>query len=189
MAPGKKNACRLGAHLVFVDESGFLLIPPRVATWAPRGATPTLVHRLAHDRVSAISAVSVSPVRKHVNLYFRLQRENIRAEGVRRFLSQLLAAIRGEIIVIWDGNQIHKGASVKKLVERHARLHIEFLPPYAPDLNPDEGVWSQLKRALANGRPEDVFDLSDHLLVSLTDIRASQSKLRACIHRSQLPLF
>lgn len=189
MAPGKKNAAGLGARLVFVDESGFLLIPPRVRTWAPRGATPVITHWLARDRVSAISAVSISPVRKHMSLYFTLYRRNIKAAEVARFLSYLLAHIPGQIIVLWDNNQIHKGVAVKKLCERHARLHVEFLPAYAPELNPDEGVWSQLKRSLANGRPEDVFDLSDHLLCSLADIRNSQSGLRACVHRSGLPLF
>src|SRR4030066_72860 len=63
-APGKKNARRLGAHLVFVDESGFLLIPSVHKTWAPRGQTPIIRHRYQRDKISVISGLSVSPVRQ-----------------------------------------------------------------------------------------------------------------------------
>ncbi|MFH1741892.1 MAG: transposase [bacterium] len=66
MASDKKNATRLGAHIVFVDESGFLLIPTVRKTWAPRGQTPIHRHRYRHDKISAISGISVSPNRKRL---------------------------------------------------------------------------------------------------------------------------
>lgn len=189
MAPGKKNARRLGAHIVFVDESGFLLIPPTKRTWAPRGETPILFHRLRHDRLSAISGVSVSPVRRHVSLYFKLYPHNISQQEVLSFLRHLIRHIPGHIIILWDRWVTHRGKLVKEYVGRHPRLHLEYLPAYAPDLNPDEGVWSQLKSSLANGRPDDICDLEGHLLACLADLRSSQPKLRACVHQSQLPLF
>lgn len=189
MAQGKKNALTLRAHIAFVDESGFLLIPSVRRTWAPRGQTPVTVHRFSHSRISAISAISVSPVRKRLSLYFRLSRENIRADDVAGFLRELLRAIPGHVIVVWDNSNSHRGKVVKELERKRERLHIEYLPAYAPELNPDEGVWSQLKSQLANGRPDDVEELEDHLLYSLGDIGASQSRLRACVHGSQLPLF
>ena len=58
LAASKKNAARLGAHLVFADESGFLLIPNVVKTWAPRGQTPVLRHYYRRERISVISGVS-----------------------------------------------------------------------------------------------------------------------------------
>lgn len=177
------------AHIVFVDESGFLLIGTVRRTWAPRGKTPVTVHRFSHSRISAISAISVSPVRMRLSLYFKLSRENIRAQDVAGFLRELSMAIPGHIIVVWDNGVTHRGRVVKELERKRRRLHIEYLPPYAPELNPDEGVWSQLKCSLANGRPDDVEALEDHLLYSLGDIGASQSKPRACVHGSQLPLF
>src|ERR1700741_3517133 len=64
LAPGKKNAARLGAHIVFADESGFLLIPLVVRTWAPEGQTPIHRHRQGRrDKISVISGVSLSPQR------------------------------------------------------------------------------------------------------------------------------
>jgi transposase len=179
----------LGAHIVFVDESGFMLIPPVRRTWAPKGSTPLTVHRFSHSRVSAISAVSVSPVRKRLSLYYHLSRDNIRGADVAGFLRQLLKQIPGHVIIVWDNSVTHRGALVRELDRKRERLTIEYFPAYAPELNPDEGIWSQLKGLLANGRPDDVIDLEDHLLSSLADIRSSQSSLRACVHKSELPLF
>jgi len=172
-----------------VDESGFLLIPSVRRTWAPKGQTPVTVHRFSHSRISAISAISASPVRKHLSLYFKLSSENIRADDVASFLRELLRAIPGHLIIVWDNGNPHRGKVVKELARKRDRLHLEYLPAYAPELNPDEGVWSQLKGRLANGRPDDVVELEDHLLSALSEIAASQAKLRACVHGSQLPLF
>ena len=64
LAPCKKNATRLAAHLVFIDESGFLLIPSVLKTWSPVGQTPILHHRYRHDRISAISGIAVFGLNK-----------------------------------------------------------------------------------------------------------------------------
>jgi hypothetical protein len=68
-------------------------------------------------------------------------------------------------------------------------LHIEHFPAYAPDLNPDEGVWSLAKRDLANGCPLDVDQLMDGVIGSINAIRNSPQKLRGCILESDLPHF
>lgn len=166
-----------------------MLIPPVRRTWAPKGSTPLTVHRFSHSRVSAISAVSVSPVRKRLSLYYHLSQDNIRGTDVAMFVRELLKAIPGHLIVLWDNSVTHRGVLVRELDRKGERLRIEYFPAYAPELNPDEGIWSQLKSLLANGRPDDVAELEDHLLACLVDIRSSQSKLRACIHKSDLPLF
>ncbi|PYT25030.1 MAG: hypothetical protein DMG58_25055 [Acidobacteria bacterium] len=70
LAASKKNATRLGAHIVFADESGFLLIPNVVKTWAPRGHTPVHRHYYRRDKISVISGVSVSPKRQHLGLFY-----------------------------------------------------------------------------------------------------------------------
>ncbi len=187
MDPCKKNAERMGAHIAFIDESGFMLMPPVRRTWGPRGRTPQTRHQYRHDRISLVSAITVSPRRMRVGLYYRLHSNNIRQEEVCEFLRHLLRHLRGPVIVVWDNYRIHKAKAVSDLCRRFARLHLESLPPYAPELNPDEGVWNQLKGSLANGRPDDVEELSSHLTDILVDMRGSQKKLRWCIHQSQLP--
>ena len=64
---------------------------------------------------------------------------------------------------------------------------LEMLPPYAPELNLDEGVWSQVKNSMANSRCDNIDDLWVHILEELIKLSLSQTNLRACIHRSELP--
>jgi transposase len=189
LVAGKKNAARLGAHLVFIDESGFLLIPSVRKTWAPRGHTPLLRFWQRHDRLSVISGLSVSPGRRHLGLYYRLHRTNIHQAEVCEFLRHLLRHLRGPLIVLWDNGRIHKGPPIRALCHRFPRLHLEFLPPYAPELNPDEGIWTLTKATLANGRPDCLTALARDLLSTLRRVRRSPVALRGCITGSDLPLF
>lgn len=189
MAPCKKNAKRLGAHIVFIDESGFMLAPQVRKTWAPRGRTPILMSRCKHDRISVISGLSVSPRRKRLGLYFVFSEENLKGAHVAAFLRYLPRSLRGKVIVVWDNAPIHKGEPVRALLRRFRRLRLEALPPYAPELNPAEGVWSQAKRSLANGRPNDSDELANEIGDAMLDIGLSQSLLRACVKQSGLPFF
>jgi transposase len=189
LAPGKKNAARLAAHLVFVDESGFLLIPSVRKTWSPVGQTPVLHHRYRHDRISAISGISVSPKRFHCTLYCQLYEDNIQSEEVAAFLRHLLHQVHGHLIVLLDNGKAHRGEPVQELLTRTTRLHLEPFPPYAPELNPDEGVWNHLKSTLANGRPDTQEELMDVLSDEICGLAASQRLLRGCIRQSELPPF
>ena len=187
VAPCKKNAARLEAHILFLDESGFLLIPPVRKTWSPRGRTPIHRHVCRHDRISAISGISVSPKRRRMGLYGQLFDTNIDCEIVCGFLKDILRHLRGHVIALLDNGQIHKGGPIRKLAPRHPRLHLESFPPYAPELNPDEGVWTLLKQSLSNSRPDSADDLLDALAADVRRIGASQSLLKSCIQHSELP--
>lgn len=189
VGPCKKNATRLGAHLVFIDESGFLLIPSVRRTWAPRGRTPILWHRYRHDRISAISAVSVSPRRRRFGLYYDLHAKNIQQDEVCIFLRHLLRHLRGHVIIVWDNGRIHGGEPIRELCRHYPRLHLESFPSYAPELNPDEGVWKLTKEDLANGCSDDIMELGRDLVRSLKRTRHSQARLRGCILGTELPLF
>jgi transposase len=189
LAPGKKNAARLGAHIVFADEAGFLLIPSVRKTWSPRGETPIVHHRYRRDKISAISGVSVSPRRRRLGLYCLLFDHNIQQAEVCVFVRHLLRHLRGHVILLWDGGPSHGGEPIRALQQRFPRLHLERFPGYAPELNPDEVVWAMTKSDLANGRPDDLEELMQHLMRSLAKVRRSQSSLRRCIHESDLPSF
>ena len=188
MAAYKKNPARLGAHIVFADESGFLLIPNVVRTWAAQGQTPIHRHRQGRrDKISVISGISVSPRRHHLSLYYLLFYDNIGQDEVCVFLRELLRHLRGPVIVLLDNSSTHKGAPIEQLLHQHRRLRIEHFPSYAPQLNPDEGVWSLAKRELANSCPNDVDELMEDILVSIDAIRNSPEKLSGCIAQSELP--
>jgi transposase len=172
-----------------VDESGFLLMPSVRKTWGPRGRTPVLPVWQRREKISVISGVSVSPRRQRFGLYYRLQTTNFRRPDVCAFLRHLLRHLRGAVILLWDNSRIHKGPPIQALRRAFPRLHLEFFPAYAPELNPDEGVWTLAKGTLANGRPDCIRILNAHLRGSLMRIRRSQSKLRGCITQSDLPPF
>jgi transposase len=189
LASCKKNAARLAAHLVFIDESGFLLIPSVRKTWSPIGQTPIFHHRYRNDRISAISGIAVSPKRFHCTLYCQLYEDNIQGEEVAVFLRHLLRQIPGHLIVLLDNGTTHRGNSVEELLSRTSRLHLEPFPPYAPELNPDEGVWNHLKKTLSNGRPDTQAELMDVLSDEICALATSQQLLRGCIKQSDLPSF
>jgi transposase len=185
----QKKAQRLNAALVFLDESGFLLIPTVRRTWAPRGQTPIVHHRYRRDKISAISAISVSARRRHLGFYIHFHPSNITHVEVAVFLRALLRHLRGPVIVVWDGGPIHKGADVRALLARHSRLHVERFPGYAPELNPDEFVWAHFKAHLANGRPDTVTELLATLGRLSRRLRRRPDLLRAFVHASELPCF
>ena len=146
-------------------------------------------HRYRRDKVSVISGISVSPRRQRLGLYCHFYLDNIGHLEVREFLRHLLRQLRGPIIALLDNSRTHKGGPLDALRSRHPRLRIEHFPSYAPELNPDEGVWSLAKGELANGRPDDIDELMADLAASLERIRRSPAKLRGCIIGSDLPPF
>jgi transposase len=163
----------LGAHLVFADESGFQLTPSIAATRAPVGQTPVVYHVDRRDRISVISGISVSPRRQRLNLHFQLYTENIRQLQARDFLRQLLRQIRGHIVVLWDGGNPHRGRLVRELCARTTRMHLQRFPAYAPEFNPDEGVWKLAEQRLANGQAHDLPELMVAVIESLQTITHS----------------
>jgi putative transposase len=190
MASGKKNAEDLGAYLVFIDESGFLLIPTVRRTWAVKGETPILKHHYKHEKVSVISALTVSPKRNYLGLYFKcLPGGNFDNVAVVEFLRYLLKHLPGHIIVIWDNGSCHKGDAMREFLTRCTRLHLVALPAYAPELNPDEGVWNQIRNTMENGRPDNQMELTEELNEVLQDLALSQGSLRWCFHQCELPFF
>ncbi|EQD72394.1 Transposase [mine drainage metagenome] len=165
------------------------MIPPVRRTWAPVGQTPIVRHYYRRDRISVIGGLSVSPKRRRLGLYFRMHAKNISQEEVYDFLWHLLRHLRGHVIVVWDNASIHDRKSLTDLLRKYPRLHLEYLPAYAPQLNPVEAAWHAAKLPLANGRPEDIYDLGHALLSSLHKTGGSQATLRGCVLQSELPPF
>ena len=178
MASAQKKASDEGSTIVWVDESGFYLLPLALRTWAPRGQTPLLRVKLTRDHLSAISG---SPVEGR--LFLQVRADTYDSAAVVGFLRVLLRKIPGKVLVSWDGSPIHKGQAIKAFLKRGAakRLHLERLPGYAPDLNPDEGSWNDLKRVeLGNVCCHDLDDLRAALLRARERLRHKREVIRAC---------
>ena len=172
---------------MFLDESGFLLIPTRSRTWGPRGETPLVRFNYRHDRISALAALSVSVKRTHLGLYARFQQENFKAVDVSRFLRTLLRHLRGHVILLLDSAKIHKGPEMARLTRRYPRLHIEWFPTYAPELNPVEFIWRDFKRRSANRVLRDKQDIRLNLHGNARRVRRSHDKLRSFVLAADLP--
>lgn len=188
MASHQKKARRLKAHLVFPDESGFQLIPTVRRTWAPRGQTPVIHHWDRRDKVSAISAVTLSPRRQRLGFYMHVHPHNLTTVEVGVFVRDLLRHLRGPVIVVWDQGPIHKGPAMRQLrAQYRRRLHVYDFPSYAPELNPDELVWAYTKRTLANGRPLTLDHLFRDVVRVGRYVRRRPRLLRSFILGSDLP--
>ena len=168
-----------GRTILWVDESGFYLLPALLRTWAPVAKTPVIRRKLAYEHLSAISAISITG-----ELYLAAQDCSYKGPDVIRFLEQLLREIPGKLLVIWDGAPIHRSRAVKEWLSQGAarRLQLEQLPGYAPELNPDEGVWRYLKRVeLKNLVCADLGELTREFWNAAKRLLGKPHVLRACI--------
>jgi len=187
-----RQALQRHAHVALLDESGFLLAPVVRRTLAPRGKTPLLVCSDRHDRLSVISAISLSPWTLRVGLHFMTlgDNENFHGEEVVLFLQQLKGAIGGAWTVVWDRNQIHsRSRVVQAWLAKHPEVTVEDFPPHAPNTNPDESVWCWTKYGeLSNLAPNDVAELRDHVWDALIALKHRPQLLKSFILHARLPL-
>lgn len=192
LAAGKKNAARLKAWLIFLDECGVLMAPLVRRSWHPCGQTPVLHQRSrAHRKVSVIAALCITPARDRVHLYFRLHPDaNINAALIVAFLRQLHGQLDPDpMMLIWDRLKAHRAKAVKTFLHDTGTIRAEFLPPYAPELNPIEYAWGYLKtNPLANYPCFDLFTLADLTRHHGRSLQRQQHLLRSFIDHSPLPL-
>ena len=145
------------------------------------GQPPLLHAPLTRDHLSAISAITPDG-----RLFTHVQDAAFRGPAIVAFLRQLLRQVRGKLLVIWDGASIHHSQPVKDFLAAGAakRLHLECLPGYAPDLNPDEGVWNHLKRGeLKNRCCQDLDELRWELGLAIRRLRRKAHLLVACFRQ------
>jgi len=185
MAPAQKKAHVEGRTIVFVDESGFYLLPGHVRTYAPCGQTPVLRWPYTRDHVSVMSGITMDG-----RLYTMVRDEALDSLDSVVFLKHLLPHVSGKLLVIWDGSLIHKGQVRSFLAAGAAQqIHVEQLPPYAPDLNPDEGVWHQLKNVeMRNLCCRNLTHLRSELGLAIRRVRRKPHLITACFTGAGLSL-
>lgn len=162
LARTKKGALQIGAWLVFEDETGFSLNPPIRRTWAPRGRTPVLRYRFHWQRVSAAGFLCYRADGKRARLYLHTQPGSYTSDILIPALRDLHRRLRAPVILIWDGLNSHWSHKMAAFVGSQKWLQVERLPGYAPDLNPCEGLWANLKGgALANRAEETIGQIAE----------------------------
>jgi len=184
-----KQADDLKAHLVFIDESGFMLTPTIRRTFAPCGQTPVNKVSNPHGRISVIGALTVSPSRKQPHFYYQLLNDNANFRGisVMQYLDELRRRIRKPMVLLWDAIPIHRAEVIKSYVHNYSTLTIRDFPPYAPELNPVDKVWFYLKYdRMANYTPTTLAKLRTKLNSELESVASQPDILSSCIRQTKL---
>jgi transposase len=174
--------------LIFADESGFCLVCSLKRTWAPRGQTPTIRTSIQHnERLNLIGALCVSPAKRKIKLHIQSHWDSLGGDEVLTFLQHLLRQIAGPIVLVWDKHPIHRRCKVNDFLACHPRLHVYEFPTGAPELNPSEGVWTQVSESTASTAPHNSTELQTNVFAGIARTRRSATRLWACIFGSDLP--
>ncbi len=176
-----RQAKALGQTVVFMDEAGFRLLPGLVHTYAPRGQTPVLDVPYSHEHLSVMGALTLEG-----RLFTWAQDRSVKGPDVVRFLKHLLGHITGKILVIWDNLPAHRGQAVKDFLACGSakRLTLKALPSYAPDLNPQEGIWRFLKYVeLKNTCCHDLAELQLEVRRAIERLRFKVDVILGCVRQ------
>jgi transposase len=131
--------------IFFADESAIRSDHHAGTTWAPVGKTPIVKATGARFSLNMISAVNAMG-----HFRFMTVEENVNATVFRDFLKRLITGMERKVFLIVDGHPVHKAKLVQRFVEDNAhRIELFFLPPYSPELNPDELAWAHVKTKIA----------------------------------------
>jgi len=187
-----KDASDRNAHLVFVDETGFMMYPTVRKSFSPRGEAPLNKLSDPHGRISTIGAIAVSPGRDWLSWHYCSLEDNcnFRGPAVAAFLEQLSHAIAGPIVVIWDQIIIHTCEVVQEYLKGAPRIKLEPFPAYAPNLNPVDRAWFYIKYdRIPNFTPPTLHQLRKAVGGELRRLSGSQRLLRSFVKYSKLPPF
>src|SRR6266700_2031300 len=191
LAAVEKRARRQNALIMFEDESGVSLLPSVRATWAPRGQTPVLRHHFAWKRLSIAGVLAYEPDGSDAHLVFQLRPGAYNDETLIDFLSEVHQyEEQRAIILIWDGLPSHRSRRMLDWVATQRDwLSIEPLPGYAPDLNPIEQVWGNVKsQELANLCADTIGEVSEAAEDGLDRISSDAPLCFAFLRHSGLQL-
>jgi transposase len=161
---GSKGAAAETAWIVFFDESAVSLIPPVRRTWSPRGRTPILRHRFGWKKASMAAALGYRPDGTAARLCFHLQQPSYNTDALIGVLDQLGLFYAGQrVVLLWDGLSAHWSHRMRAYLDSQRDwLCAERLPAYAPELNPVEYLWANLKGVeLANLPTTTLAEVAD----------------------------
>lgn len=137
----RRQAKRLNAKIYFEDESGVRSDFHQGTTWGKRGVTP-----IVHVTGTRFSLNMLSAISPKGELRFMVTDRRVTAPIFCEFLDRLMHGETGHVFLVVDGHPTHKAKLVKRHLEKYSgRLRLYFLPPYSPELNPDEYVWGWVK--------------------------------------------
>lgn len=189
MASTAKKGALLKLTLCFYDESGFSEKPPIRKTWGKKGRTPVIKSTGSWKSLSVTGIIATKAHRRKPKTYFTVKKGSVRAHDTLRTLKHVLKCIRGGIALLWDGLPAHRARIVREFLHTHRNRFriVERFPAYAPELNPQEYLWSASKgKDMANFCPSKDNDLHTRTKKSLKRIQRSESVIQGALRKSGL---
>jgi transposase len=172
----RRRAKQYRASIYFLDEAGFHSDPVLGRTYGLKGQTPVVTTSGQRQSINAISAVNAKGA-----FWYNVYSGKLNAERFVGFLGDLMQGRRERVFLVVDGHPSHKAKKVAAYVKSlGGKLELHFLPPYAPDLNPDEFVWSYAK---ANGVSKKPLrrneSLKERVELDLQEIKCNRRLVRS----------
>lgn len=171
----KRLAKRENAEIFFEDESGIRSEATVGKTWGKIGKTPVVKRTGRRYGMNLVSAIS-----PRGELRFMFTKGSFGAKEFLEFLKRLIATSNRKVFVIADGHPAHKSKIVKTFLEENDdQLRLFFLPPYSPELNPDELVWNSLKGNIGRSLIKDQSDLESKVIGFMRSLQKMPERVRA----------
>jgi transposase len=164
------------AVILFADEASVRTNYHAGTTWAPVGKTPVVAGSGRTRSISMVSAVS-----PRGELHFQVHETGIRQEEFLEFCKMLIADVGRPVFLIMDNSQVHRAKILKTYAaESSGMLTLFFLPPYSPELNPDEWVWKNVKHDnLGRASAKSEAELGEFAQAALAKLKALPDKVRS----------
>ncbi|MFP2934635.1 transposase [Pyxidicoccus sp. 3LG] len=189
LAPHQKGARRSGRAIAFLDETGSTFRSRLGTTWAPIGVFPILERLSKRREVSSIVAVTAPLDGAPSKVVARHFIGSIHEDEVIEALKYFRRRLGVPLILVWDRLAAHRSSKVRRFVEEHSEdFQIEWLPAYAPDLNPEEVCNSMVKADMLNATPNDVQELRRMARRSFRRLQHRTDELRSSFEHAGLHL-
>ncbi len=174
----KKEAKKEKRNIFFGDEAGFHSTAAYGGTWAPKGDTPVIRTTGQRIKVNCISAVN-----NNGSMRFMLYEGNFNSERFIEFLNRMLHKQKDPITLIVDGHSTHKTKKVKDFVKStEEKLKLYYLPPYSPELNPDELVWNNAKQKVSKRKyqsEKNKITFKENVQATMTEIQKNKKLVKS----------
>lgn len=171
----KKQAKKEGAEIHWGDETGCVSLPVNIKGYAPKGETPVLRHPTTKFRINMISTLT-----NQGKVRFMIYEEKMTAELFIKFLKKLIKDSQRTIYLILDNLKVHRAYKVKAWAEENEdKIKLFYLPPYCPDLNPDEYLNCDLKtNANKKSIPKNKDELKKNTIGFMRSIQKQPERVK-----------
>lgn len=172
----KKSAKKQGAEIYWLDEAAIRSDDPLQRTWGLKGVTPVVHTSGQRQAINAISALSNKGA-----FWYHVYTGRFNADKFIECLKDFMKYRRDRVFIITDGHPVHKSNKVKNFIASlDGKLSLYLLPPYAPDLNPDELVWNQMRHLGTSKRPlKKGESLKERAIIDLESIKTNKALVKS----------